>query len=501
MFSSLVRPSARSLAAALLVSASAFAVTACDERGPWWDWPEHGQPGTDHGRIKVTPFQQLPDVSADDYADNQHGLITGDTLRGWIADWKRARPQGVKGKLVILQVVPGGVTTAKYVLGNPAQNVVSYAVPAGSLVKSRDNGLSEFEAEIPDGAVADALLKQYGIDPRKDFIALTFEQQASTANSVVQSVGRAWLLLRYWGVAKTQLGILNGSINWNEQTHGLVLADVASAPQSVPPNDGTISVRDLRVDNTSLVITLSEIVDLLKGPASKRAGLRIVDARGGAEALGLRKATSTGRTDCASYDPTQPANRRCSTPFEGRLKGAKSVPWTQFLETAGKGFQFLPKAQVKALFDAQAGYDAAAKYTVQYCRTNQRSTVTGIAANVILGYPTRFYETSFIEWGHIAHGPTPNTQVVPEDFAWRTDLPGVTEHAELSSADLANYVPGLPLAAGVVPARWVDGPNYNLDADVSPITASWPPVDVTSSTTELSVDTDRAYLRGVTLEE
>ena len=48
-------------------------------------------------------------------------------------------------------VLPGGTTTARYVVGNPAEQVVSYTVPASTLVKPRDNGLSEFEAEIPDG--------------------------------------------------------------------------------------------------------------------------------------------------------------------------------------------------------------------------------------------------------------------------------------------------------------------------------------------------------------
>jgi hypothetical protein len=59
-------------------------------------------------------------------------------------------------------------------------------------------------------------------------------------------------------------------------------------------------------------------------------------------------------------------------------------------------------------------------------------------------------------------------------------------------------VPGLPLAAGVVPARWVAGPNYNDDADLTPVSAAWPPVHQDPETTELSVEIDRAYLRGAT---
>ena len=87
--------------------------------------------------------------------------------------------------------------------------------------------------------------------------------------------------------------------------------------------------------------------------AEPLSNVSIVDARGGAEALGLRKATSTGKTDCLSYTGSG-TNTRCSPPFEGRLKGANSVPWAQFLDSAANGFQFFSKATVKATFDAQA---------------------------------------------------------------------------------------------------------------------------------------------------
>ncbi|MET0339438.1 MAG: hypothetical protein ABW252_00465 [Polyangiales bacterium] len=449
------------------------------------------------GGIRVTPIAELAGTSSDDYAANEHGVVTGDRLRTWLRDWPAKKPAGITGRLVVLQVAPSVEGATRYVTPAPERGVLSYLVPTASLVQTRNNGLSEFEAEIPDGPAADALLARYGLDPRHDLIVLTFEQQPTTANSIVHSIGRAWLLLRYWGVEAHHVALLNGSVDYNATTHGLPLSTTAERPAPTPPGDGKVSVRDLRVDNTGLVITLEEILPLLRAPdAAERARVSIVDARGGAEALGLRKATSTGRTDCASYDADVPANRRCSTPFEGRIKGAHSVPWTQFLDDAAHGFGFLSKARVKEIFDAQAEVTEKTAYLVQYCRTNQRSTVTGIVASVILGYPTRFYETSFIEWGHIAHGPTANTQVVPKDFPYRTDLADLTEHAELSPADAAAYVPGLALAAGVKPLRWVAGPNYNADADVSPVRAGWPPVDLAATTTAQSVASDRAYLRG-----
>lgn len=480
---------------------SALTLSACVN--DWWDYVP--RPGGDHGGsgssgkgVVVTPVSKLAVESAEDYADNAYGIITGDTLKRWVEDFRQNRPREIKGNLVILQVVPSVANAAKYVTPAPERGVFSYLVPASSLNQTRDNGLSGFEQDIPDGPSADAFLKRYGLDPRRDLIVLTFEQLPNTSNSIVHSIGRAWLFLRYWGVDQEHIAILNGSVDWNAEAYGLALTSAATQPAPTPPDNGSVSVRDLRVDNTAIVIPLEEILAILAGApgAPRKERVRIVDARGGAEALGLKKATSTGRTDCASYDANVPQNRKCSTPFEGRIKGARSVPWTQFLDTAENGFQFLSKAEVNAIFDAQSEVDKRTQFLIQYCRTNQRSTVTGIVASVILGYPTRFYETSFIEWGHIASGPTPNTQIVPEDFPFRTDLPAFTEHAVLSEEDAANYVPGLPLAEGVQPVAWVAGPNYNDDADISPVSPSWPPVDDEATTTALAVETDRAYLRG-----
>ena len=430
----------------------------------------------------------LIDVSAADYADNQHGLITGARLKSWVEGWAAQRPAGVTGKLVILQVVPS-VATSKVHVAENANGVFSYLLPQAELLQVRDNGLSQIEAEIPSGLATDALLKKYGIDVTRDFVVLTFEQlpaegsTPATANSIVQSVGRAWLTLRYWGYPRERVAILNGSVNWNATNQALPLSSAAAI---APPENGTSSVRDLRVDNTQLVIPLGELLSTLKGetgtwPLSK---LRVVDARGGAEALGLLKATSTGKTDCPSYTNTG-NNTRCSPPFEGRIKGAKSVPWPNFLQSAAEGFRFLSKADAKAAFDTLSGYQPG-DLTIQYCRTNMRSMVTGVVAAVVLGYPTRFYDTSFIEWSHLAYGPTAKKRILPETSSFRTDLPSLTEHATVTG-----YTPGGSYDGATMPVTgWVDGPNYNDDADISPT----PPLVVPNATTTAkSVSDDRAY--------
>jgi len=447
-----------------------------------------GAAGDGSTELATSTAAELVDESAADYANNEHGLITGARLKSWVDDWAAHRPAGVTGKLVVLQVVPSAAASKAHVAEN-ANGVVSYLLPQSDLLQVRDNGLSQIEAEIPGGAATDALLKRYGIDATRDFVVLTFEQlpadgtTPATANSIVQSVGRAWLTLRYWGYPRERVAILNGSVNWNATNQALPLSTAAAI---TPPNDGTSSVRDLRVDNTQLVIPLGELLTTLKGGvgAWPLAKLRVVDARGGAEALGLLKSTSTGKTDCPSYTSSG-TNTRCSPPFEGRIKGAKSVPWPNFLQSAAEGFRFLSKADAKASFDTLSGYQPG-DLTIQYCRTNMRSMVTGIVAAVVLGYPTRFYDTSFIEWSHLAYGPTAKKQVLPENSPFRTDLASLTEHATVTG-----YTPGGAYDAATMPvASWVDGPNYNDDADISPT----PPLVVPNATTTAkSVNDDRAY--------
>lgn len=503
----------------------------------------HGEGGEQNDDViptlHVSTIEELTDKSAPDYGDNEHGIVSGGRLKRWIDNWEEERPDGIEGRLVIIQVVPSNVVTSLHITPKPASGVVTHLISTAEFNVARNNGLSAFETDIPDGAAADAWLKKWDVDPRKDLVVLTFEQQASTANSAVQNVGRAWVFLKYWGVSSDHIAILNGSVDWNASNYGIGLSPAAQQKFTKPTNAGTVTVRHLGHDNTVLSISLEEVLAILSedAGAAPLSGVRIVDARGGAEAYGLKRATSTGRTDCANWDvlgndltsgaaadiTASRSDNKCSTPFEGRIKGAKSVPWTQFIDSAANGFRFLPYTTVKSTFDSQSGWDSSADLTVQYCRTNQRSTVTAIVANVILGYPTRLYETSFIEWGHVSAGPAASgiggapgeddpRVLVDADFPFRTDLDDFTEHADLTAAGELKYpIPGRPITGNGTLIEgtdftWVAGPNYNELGDISPIastwpTSGWPPLDPEATTTRLAIDTDRAYLRGVPLDE
>ena len=71
---------------------------------------------------------------------------------------------------------------------------------------------------VPDGAAMDALLKKYNIDPQNDMIVAAMGT-GSTGNAMAQ--GRIWYALRYWGVDKKNLAILNGGNQWLDDDLGL----------------------------------------------------------------------------------------------------------------------------------------------------------------------------------------------------------------------------------------------------------------------------------------
>jgi len=79
---------------------------------------------------KVT---DIPQVSADNYDDNVNGLITGNTLKGWIEDWEGNRPAGITGKLVILQTSTGEAGY-EYIVNNA--DVSTYLVGSNEWIES-----------------------------------------------------------------------------------------------------------------------------------------------------------------------------------------------------------------------------------------------------------------------------------------------------------------------------------------------------------------------------
>jgi 3-mercaptopyruvate sulfurtransferase SseA len=349
-------------------------------------------------------------------------------------------------------------------------NVFVYDVGSGDWVMSRSDGVMTTVSMVLDGPSMDAFLKKYNIDPRQDMIVFAMGQPGYFQNMLI---GRGWYLFRYWGVSASHLAVLNGGIgSVLDQTGGYATftggvhdggTGYFSQTASTPPNSGNVSVRDIPVDNTALQASLEEMLRVAKGDYTPPGGAFIWDARSPGEYNGTINSTN-GQTGCAG----------CKVAFEGHMHGAVDLNFSNllyandyynsgvvsssynsfgnansFTGTAGdlngdgavnnsdSSYGYLEKNWLQSLVTdpfgtAESPPNGATPAAIGYkpgqviythCRTTYRAMITGIAAGVVLGYPVKFYDAAWVEWGTL--GNTQNLGGglnVPADSPWRTDV-------------------------------------------------------------------------------
>jgi 3-mercaptopyruvate sulfurtransferase SseA len=425
-------------------------------------------------KITVNTPALIAQESADDYSQNVNGLITAATLKRWKDDWVTERAKlGLTGKLIIFQVAAGpilGVDPTKPVsTTNPADpsaaigsthapyikpggvNVFTFLSPSSEWIQTRSNGVIETPSMVPDGTTMDALFKKYNIDPRNDMIVAAMGT-GNTGNAMAQ--GRIWYALRYWGMDKKNLAILNGGNQWIV-SNGMTPADFQYASSTVP-SSGTLSVKSLLVDNTQLQATVGDMLKILPGSDVnvKTDGVFIWDAR----SLGQYSAgemvergedtnsDTAGTQACATAfcTPVNPNNYMWSFQNggsrQGHPRGTLQLQYTYMLDST-KGFSYKPKAELAAYLNGNpdasgAGFVSANYATVgagnayqlgdtiyTYCETTFRAMITGVASAVILGKPTRFYDGAMVEWNSLTYTTDKNGKaILPSDSPWRTDV-------------------------------------------------------------------------------
>lgn len=388
---------------------------------------------------------EIATASAANYDDNVSGLITGKTLKRWKDDWTNQRPAGITGKLVILQVTPGEAGF-EYIKTN-GQNAFSYLAATAEWTMTRSNGVISTPIMVLDGPSIDGMLKKYNLDPQNDMIVLAIGS-ASAPNVMAQ--GRAWYALRYWGVDAKNLAVLNGGNKWQADSGAMTTADF-SAMAAVAPGMGTQSVKDLRVDNTALQATLSDMMAIL--PSSdvnvKTDGVFIWDARTITQySAGQKRERQDGTGDAVcstAYCDSAPgydymSSFQNSGSRQGHPFGALDLNYINLLD-ANKGFSFKSKAELASFVNGEVdangygmvdgSYNLVGKgnayqsgdivYT--YCETSQRGAVTGMASALILGYPTRIYDGAMVEWNSLSYLQDKNSNyILPANSPWRTDL-------------------------------------------------------------------------------
>lgn len=404
--------------------------------------------------IRVNSAAALAQTSADDYDANVNGVISAATLERWMSDWANRRPAGITGKLVILQVAKGPAG-AEFVKPD-ASNVFTYLSPGSEWVQTRSNGVIETVSMVPDGTAMDALLKKYAIDPTRDMIVAAMGT-GSAGNAMAQ--GRIWYALRYWGVERQHLAILNGGNQWING-NGLAAGDFQADP-STPPDNGSFSVKELLVDNTALQATVEDLLAVV--PSSdgnnKDDGILIWDARNAAQ-YSAGQIVERGQQGCASAycAPTDIDNYawtfQNNGSRQGRPFGTLQLDFTRMLD-ANKGYAYKPKSELAAYLagqvDANGNGFIDASYTpvgagnayqegdtvYVYCETTFRAMITGVASAVILGKPTRFYDGAMVEWNSLSHiADRTGSPILPVNSPWRTDLRSFFRPA-MSAANVA----------------------------------------------------------------
>ena len=423
---------------AAAAAAVCLALAACGGGG--------GREDTSSGnvvKIVVNSPQEIAQASADDYNANVNGLITAATLKSWISNWAGNRPAGITGKLIIFQATTGPAG-AEYIKPN-GSSVFTYLSPSSEWIQTRTNGVIETQSMVPDGPSMDALLRKYNIDPVNDMIVCAM---GTGSNPNAMGQGRCWYALRYWGVDKKNVAVLNGGNQWING-NGLAAADFTATP-STAPSTGTASVRDIPVDNMALQATFEDLLAVLPASDSnvKDDGVFVWDARSiGQYSAGERLETGdSGFAACGAATCAPPAGYDYMRTFQnagsrqGHPWGTVQLQYTNLLDPT-KGFSYRPKATLAAYMAGSADsagrrfvgatYDGLGEGNAYqngdviyaYCETTFRAMITGIASGVILGKPTRFYDGAMVEWNSLSHiQDNTGKYILPADSPWRTDV-------------------------------------------------------------------------------
>ncbi len=427
---------------------------------------------------KVSTAAELTTESDANYDNNNFGLVTATKLKSWIDNWAANKPTGITGNLVILH----SGTTGSYI--KPAEGVLSFdwntdVFRSGDRLAfraSRDNGIINDPNALPTGAITDEVLQTYGIDPTKDLLVFAARNDVgagtlgSPRGNIYQTLHRALYWLRYWGVDRKNLAVLNGAINQNAEYAANYLT---SSSNLSTPTRGTFSVKALKgIDNSVLVQPLENVINIVKN--GKSHGIF-----GISNDVFLADARHNGTTTDAEFTGTPVTltiGPSSSALFAGHIKGSKFTPWPVVIDqTTGK---FKSKEAIAALWNDVNGFNSInasgtgykdGQTILQYCRTNARSMVTGLSTFLILGKPTIFYENSMVEWTSLSANHT-NTalRTLPAGHPFATDTNELTESGSNTP-----------------------GPVYNTSASL--IQYSSYNINTSATTTRKNLDEDKLY--------
>lgn len=385
--------------------------------------------------VKVLNASDIASRSNDDYSLNNYGIVTAEKAAKWITDWKHNKPAGISGKLFVMQMGDIAGDKYNYVKSNGV-DTFTFDRTAGCTTAGdfRNDGISNVPKPVFNGQQMDEAFYAYDIDPKHDMFLLVV---AEADGSYYAGAIRMWYTLSYWGIPKENIAVLNGqasSVLNPEFNNNLDITkdDIFSANQSTPPMNGTHTISEIKRDGTILQATMGDMMDVVDSGLENAS---IIDARSAAEYYGTKKAKTEFKV-CGEDGKSQ-----CYTAFDGHIAGAQNIYYTDVINTDdanadvnGDGaidgkdasFKFKDIGEIESIF-ANAGYQEGQTAYI-YCRTGTKASLLTFASAAVLGYPTRMYDGSWIQWGKMANAVDTNgIELLPAESEWRVDTPVYTE--------------------------------------------------------------------------
>ena len=195
-------------------------------------------------------------------------LIEKETLNQWITEGKVNAPFGSTDRVVILTVGD----SANYVAGHIPGSVF---LDRNALNQTRIDGVGSITNMVPSGTNVDNILQNAGIDKYTTIVLVAHKSTVTPADANNYYTGRAYYVLRYWGIPKERIKMLNGGTDAYATAYTLDTASVSVSPS-------TFSVKNLykgSLANFSFKTSIGQMIGLVRNWTSSST-YNIFDCRG-----------------------------------------------------------------------------------------------------------------------------------------------------------------------------------------------------------------------------
>lgn len=300
-------------------------------------------------------------------------LIEKETLNQWITEGKVNAPFGSTDRVVILTVGD----SANYVAGHIPGSVF---LDKNALNQTRIDGVGTISNMVPSGTNVDNILQNAGIDKYTTIVLVAHKSTVTPANANNYYTGRAYYVLRYWGIPKERIKMLNGGTDAYATAYTLDTASVSVSPS-------TFSVKNLykgSLANFSFKTSIGQMISLVRNWTSSST-YNIFDCRG-------------------------PTSWKTA-----HLTGSIAVDAT-YLVT---GTTFKSVSDIRAYFAGIAPHYDTNSSNIVHCASGTSATPTFFVLDGILNLPVSLYDGSFNEWSSY-YSTAAAGSVVPT--IWQTNL-------------------------------------------------------------------------------